>query len=489
MVLVVAVITTVVGQETDHVNQEQPQQQWQPLADPKVAVMNPQLKQGQQSVKLTMPSIETTISTKVKNGKVQLSSTHQQFDQSKQGGVGEEWMSATRGGGRILQSRNKTRSQQSKQAAAARWWKGRKRHTGSGSKQTRTGPSRRGRQATNRNDQQVDQSKQAQDGGGKKRLVAEHGGVKDREPMFGMKTLQRWMSRACQDYYSRLPSMAPHCAHLERRNAFLAFKSKWLAPQTCVNEDLHRGGRGTAVNVPPQYQTSRASKPANEFMVNHKFKVVYVENRKCASSTMLKVFRRLFGTDFERACPKSWGSECRSGMPMSRCSTECLPQLGDLSGYFFFTFVRDPVDRFFSAFDQELRFGFMSVDVEDCSAVQEKMKAVLDAMEHNHSVYEAHFESQAYTLSSPVRGDFGTGMLQFDFVEDVRNLDASLPHLLAKIEDNSGQKLPRIQKQQLLSKPLHANTKASSKRLTRSTSTCCTPEIEERVRKAYQQDM
>eukprot|EP00961_Rhodomonas_salina_P197551 2665855-Rhodomonas_salina.1 len=79
--------------------------------------------------------------------------------------------------------------------------------------------------------------------------------------------------------------------------------------------------------------------------------------------------------------------------------------------------------------------------------------------------------------------------LSFNFVEHVRSLDASLPQLLAKIEHNSGQTLPSIPKKQLLSKPLHEDTKSNLKELTEGASRCRMPEIEERVRKAYQQDM
>jgi hypothetical protein len=143
-----------------------------------------------------------------------------------------------------------------------------------------------------------------------------------------------------------------------------------------VLEDLHMGGREDASNQ---------GRDANEIIVSHKHKLVYVWNRKCASSGELLSPTSNYPIHAVENCNQIGGVPpaiqehllnrlegsmkwCHTDSMVSRAckAHELDPELyADGSGYIFFSFVQHPVRRFFKSLTSSLpRKALLSEHIE-----------------------------------------------------------------------------------------------------------------------------
>ena len=138
-------------------------------------------------------------------------------------------------------------------------------------------------------------------------------------------------------------------------------------------------------------------------------KLAYIEIRKCASERLRNIFANIFKADYNtcggRVVPRKCGSH-----RARRCTTLCLlPE--DIRSYFFFTFVRHPLARFYSGYLQSLvqwvpdrhhfrpvynRLQNSSTDISTV-ALTRALRSIQSCQPRNE-----HMESMAMSLSSPI---------------------------------------------------------------------------------------
>ena len=106
-----------------------------------------------------------------------------------------------------------------------------------------------------------------------------------------------------------------------------------------VFEDLYRGRRYDSTHYPHH--------PAQEVTINNEFKFVYITNRKAGSSTIHELILKHLQTPTWKGCT-SLTQHC---IIKKRCTSRCLTDTM-LHHYYFFTFVRNPWDRFLSSLKQ-----------------------------------------------------------------------------------------------------------------------------------------
>jgi len=225
---------------------------------------------------------------------------------------------------------------------------------------------------------------------------------------------------------------------------------------------------------------------ATEIVVSHEFKFVYVENRKAASSTVRNILLHVFGSSFNGSCPEETPRHLRR--LDQACTTLTITQ-SMLNEYYFFTFVRDPVSRFYSGIIQAFE-GSLSFEEENC---QGQMMDILDYIRDTNRVPEMHLESQAHALSSPVSVDGLFGMIDFDFIESTHQIAHVFPYLLDQIEVNAGKKLTIIKKQIAFWLALERHNAAGAKSpagslLTERVGACRSPALDSEIRAVFQQD-
>ena len=147
--------------------------------------------------------------------------------------------------------------------------------------------------------------------------------------------------------------------------------------------------------------------PANEITIVHKYKFVYIVNRKSGQSEMNYLLWKHFGVlpygdctcdDWRRGFKRSFG----------RCTTLCL-QDSEIQDYFFFTFVRHPFERFFSSFKQ-VWWVLHHKKIGDISDVME----TLFEMNSSHVMPNDHYETQSLQLFSQVQD--GARTVSYDFI-------------------------------------------------------------------------
>ena len=158
-------------------------------------------------------------------------------------------------------------------------------------------------------------------------------------------------------------------------------------PVRAVRESRCAGGRGNSTTPPHA---------AQEVVVVPELKLVWLVNRKAASSTIRAALTRHFDAYWTKCGDVLDVGAC--GVLGGRCSTLCLTA-EQIDTYFFFAFVRDPAERFYSALKESARMAhaLTPADLDESDA-----RRVLAAVEGGACGVDHHLESQALALSSPV---------------------------------------------------------------------------------------
>jgi hypothetical protein len=281
---------------------------------------------------------------------------------------------------------------------------------------------------------------------------------------------QFWSSDRCQLFYPQGGAVSAPLPPLSRSSL----------PPLRVSEDLFAGGR------------ERASRPyhhSNEVFVNHKYKFVYIGVRKAASSTVLRLLEQHFATTWYwcRDLPTFAGGppqrliEDPCHTYLDRCSSRCL-DASMVAGYFFFSFVRHPVARFYSGFRQGL--------LPEVWAQREKLitnQSLIDILYsavNDHDYVNEHLETQSLSLSTQWRHPDGTQYrVPLDFLGRVEHFRRDFKQALRLIAARSAHPLPPIPDSDMETRS-NAGGEDSGFLLQMAS-----PEVDALVRRAYAQDM
>lgn len=213
---------------------------------------------------------------------------------------------------------------------------------------------------------------------------------------------------------------------------------------------------------------------ANEVVVSHEHKFVYVVNRKAGSSTMQELLLRYFGASWSW-CMHHTGQGAGCGF-WGRCLSSCLSE-ALLREYYFFTFVRQPIDRFYSALKQSL----VMYNLRGTS--YEHMASVLRRLIEANEVWDNHLETQTHSLSTPVA--YEPYAVPLDFIGRIETIEQDFPELIRRIEKRNGQPIPNARA--VIEEALHVTNAGGE--LKESIMQLRDPKMDELVALAYAQDL
>ena len=252
--------------------------------------------------------------------------------------------------------------------------------------------------------------------------------------------LAYWESEACQRFLKMshlekngVGGMHSNVSRFDSRSNELDEKENRLRiPMPIVSEDLYESGRQNS-NQPPH--------AANEVVISDEWKFVYVEVRKTASSTIRQALSNMFNVTFNK-CPVERSILKRCRVLGGRCSTLCLNET-HIQEYFFFSFVRDPEERFFSGYKEAFNQRFSKIGIKPGNVSH--MLKVIDLMQSQHYYTDHHLESQSMSLSSPwIDGDGVMHRIPMDFIGRVETLSDDFEEVLRSLENREGRRIKRI---------------------------------------------
>lgn len=206
-------------------------------------------------------------------------------------------------------------------------------------------------------------------------------------------------------------------------------------PQRVTREDLCKGGRRDSVE--PAHS-------ANEVVIVHELKMVYVEVRKSASSTIRKALNNIYGAGYG-TCGGTLVSEQCKGVH-GRCTSECLSGR-QLKDYFFFSFVRDPTERFYSSLKEAMVGRHMNTLTKQIA--MNLLQSTLDM----DCGFDQHLESQAAALSTRVapKEEGGSSFeLELDFIGRMEYLQEDMEEALRQAEAKAGLPFDDVRRQQFV---------------------------------------
>ena len=192
----------------------------------------------------------------------------------------------------------------------------------------------------------------------------------------------------------------------------------WLAL-----EDLHLGGRSAALTQGVLHQ---------EVIASLKWKFAYVVVRKSASTAISNALKVLFDADWfwcRQRCANV--SACfNPQVAVGRCTTLALAQ-HELSSFFFFSFVRHPVERWFSQYAQ----AHVSWKLTHTVPSLERCVQMLLQMANESVVVEHHLQTQMHSLTS--RSWRGTPV-PLHFIGRAESVDRDWPYVVREIWRRNG---------------------------------------------------
>lgn len=189
------------------------------------------------------------------------------------------------------------------------------------------------------------------------------------EPMRNVSALEAFRSPACHNFY-----VSPD--------------DRWgVVHNTMALEDLHKGGRFAAFAQNFMYQ---------ELVVSARWRFAYVVVRKSASMAILGALEVLFGAT-RQWCTQRCGKigACYSLRPQLRCTTMALSAT-ELRSYFFFSFVRNPMERWFSQYAQ----AHVIWRTTNSTPSFARARATLLELGERAFVSEHHLQTQTHSLTS-----------------------------------------------------------------------------------------
>ena len=143
----------------------------------------------------------------------------------------------------------------------------------------------------------------------------------------------------CRSFYARVDNYAVATASLQAAvDAPGPSRAAWRWMATREVRGCH----------PPQVSESKATSASLVVLVPE-LRIAYIENRKAASTVIRQLLRVAFNASYFSCGDNPVPPRCSFTEPLGmRCTSKCL-SIADVAEYFFFSFVRHPVERFFSA--------------------------------------------------------------------------------------------------------------------------------------------
>lgn len=287
-----------------------------------------------------------------------------------------------------------------------------------------------------------------------------------RQPGMNKSMLERWYS--------------PQCVRHFDKDAAMSAEGAWprTLPRRTTREDLCQGGR--AASVWPQHR-------AQDIVIVKELKMVYIENRKAASSSIRHLLSKYFHSNWKWSC-RGAPEACR--IIDNRCSSECL-SADQLQDYFFFTFVRDPLDRFYSGLKEGLvMWNSHHIDGEGkANLTSAECMGPLDALLNRSCGVDHHLESQATALSThlPLAEDGRDFELHYDYIGRTERLADDMAIVLEEAQHKAGTRQAESTVQDLVAelRDTHDN---QGEALLQTVLTVRDEAMDHKVREVYSQD-
>jgi len=242
----------------------------------------------------------------------------------------------------------------------------------------------------------------------------------------GMSKLEIWNSPLCQTFYHPLV----HRFSAESLNRYA--ECKWCHPLNTndlpilVLEDFHPGGRRFSIG---------AMAGAQEVHLVPEYNIAYITIRKCASLS-IRSFLESIGGKWSGWCPQ-W---CQ--IYGNRCSTLCITR-EHIKRYTFFTFVCDPIERFWKAYTTYYEGRGLPKRKAELRMSQSEMMMILDEIGKHGFVADHHFQTQSFALSSPLRDSDGPPKpIPIGFIGSAETFSESWKELQGLVRSKYGKNLP-----------------------------------------------
>ena len=260
-------------------------------------------------------------------------------------------------------------------------------------------------------------------------------------------------------------------------------------PLIVAREDQCNGGRVGAMQ-PPKMRAHIG----NEIVIVPQLNVAYVEVRKCGSDAVRSALLAGWGVSFRRCGDKPVPAHCARPLNPSsctrrdppRCTSRCLTE-ADVSRLFFFSFVREPNSRFWSAYVQSLIHQSLvgPVDWRAQLSVAGVNTSLHDLHGPNCSL-DIHLESMTMSLSTPY-GDRGH-RLPLDYIGRVSTLAEDFERALLTAANVTGI-MPERSRMERALKMLRVPTQVAPARIKQGLAAARNESsLVELVRSAYEQD-
>jgi len=289
---------------------------------------------------------------------------------------------------------------------------------------------------------------------------------------------------------------SPKCAHFYDNESDKIGAAKIRRPSPTGLERMHLPQYRAHEDICPNGRSHRDDGSiGQEVLLVPSLRVAYIDVRKCASETIRGALAHTFGATVHRCGDRLVDESCGLFMP-SRCGVGCL-QSWEVQNYFFFTFVRHPISRFYSSFFQayprmpELkRFG------GDPYGIHTSMQTVLSHKLATGCTPDEHLESMTMSLSPLLANG---ARLPLDYIGDIETLEHDLfemielafkTHNLSMIEIERLNPRLHILRQGLRGK--HDHNRASSglnEMIERVRAHDTNKTLDNLVRAVYEQDM
>lgn len=207
-----------------------------------------------------------------------------------------------------------------------------------------------------------------------------------------------------------------------------------IQPQMKALEDFCPGGRGKATVQAHDRQ---------EAMLIPELNAVYIEIRKSDSTTIRNIFGNVWSIYFTLPESKDRDPvECE--FFGRRRSSLCLTA-EQIQNLVIFSFVRDPVERFYSSVKQaHINWNRETFSCSDIDDWLHKMDG-----QNKQCHHDEHLETQTFSLSTPIHPDSlpedlkdrQKYMVPMDFIGKVENLREDIHRLLKLVERRNNKKI------------------------------------------------
>tara|TARA_B100000214_G_scaffold373465_1_gene353860 strand:+ start:738 stop:1502 length:765 start_codon:yes stop_codon:yes gene_type:complete len=154
-------------------------------------------------------------------------------------------------------------------------------------------------------------------------------------------------------------------------------------------------------------------------VIDDQYKLVYIENRKAASETIRMAMKNILGTQEKKCGIRNVSKSCSS---FGRCTSSCLLE-SQYKNYFYFSFVRDPIEKFLS--------GLQVYIERKHPIIKNYTTYVLSAINSDRKIIgctDQHVFSQATHLSAPFKNS--NKMIPINFIGRTSHLVEDFTNML-----------------------------------------------------------